>query len=86
MIHRKGGSIELNFVQLNRHTRDNADTCLLHNMYEIILFVLYYNKLMYKFLNMYHLCNGFTSIITLSFYRVGVRTATDIVRYHPYGH
>ena len=62
LLRREDDYTELNLAQLYCHIRDKADTCSLHNMYDIILFVLYHDILLHKFPSIRHPCEAFHAI------------------------
>ena len=57
---------ELNLAQLYRHVRKKIDTCPMHNIYEIILYIMYHDQLLNMFPSVRNPCDGFTHITTPS--------------------
>ena len=75
---------ELNLSQLYRYVRRKADTCPLHKIYEVILYIMYQDQLLNMFPIVKNSCDRFTRIVTPSFDSGGQRTSEDIVHFHPY--
>ena len=61
-----------------------VDTCPLHNIYEVILYVMYHDQLLHRFPNVRIPCDGFTRITTPTINIDGTTTSEALVRVHPY--
>ena len=75
---------ELNLYQLYRHVRRKTDMSPLHNIYEVILYVLYHQQLLNIFPSVRNSCDGFTRIAIPLLAPGGQNTSEEIVRFHPY--
>ena len=75
---------DLNLAQLYRHVRMKVDTCPLHNIYEVILYVMYHQQILHLFPTVRDPCDGFTRITTPTLNKDGTATSEDLVRVHPY--
>ena len=75
---------ELNLAKLYRHVRRKVDMCLMHNIYEIILYVIYHDQLLNMFPSVRNPCDGFTRIATPSINLGSTSTSEVMVRVHPY--
>ena len=76
---------ELNLAQLYTHIRRKVYTCLIHNMYEIILYVLYNDKFLHMFPAIHNPCNSSNPIDTPVLILRGESTTTGLIRYRSYG-
>ena len=74
-----------NLAQLYTHIHRKADTCPMHNMYEIILCIIYHENLLHLFPIIRNPCDECTPIATSVLNQTVDSIATDLIRYHPYG-
>ena len=75
----------LSLRQLYVHIRRKSDTCPMHNIYEVILYVLYRDALLHLFPDIVRdPCDGQTQIPTPTLNHDGDSTSCLIVRHHPY--
>ena len=61
-----------------------VDTCPLHIIYEVILYVMYHDHLLHPFPTIWNPCDGFTRIVTPSINTDETNTSEDLVQVHPY--
>ena len=83
-LKKKDDCNDLNLAQLYRHVRMKVDTCPLYNIYEIILYVMYYDHLLHIFPTIRNPCDCVTHIATPSINTDGTNTSEDLVQVHPY--
>ena len=62
LMNRKHTFNELNLALLYRHFRRKADTCPMHNIYGVSLYVLYHDKLLHLFSFIRNPCDDYTPI------------------------
>jgi len=75
---------ELSLAQLYHHVRRKVDTCPIHNIYEVILYVMCHDQLLNMFPSVRNPCDGFTGNSTPSINPGGTSTSTVMVQVHPY--
>ena len=84
MIQRGDNWNQLNLVQLYRHIGRKVDSCVMYNVFEVILHLLYHDNVLRKFPQFRNLCDGSTPIVNLNVTLAGKGTKTVIIRYNLY--
>ena len=75
---------QLNMTQLFRHIRMKADTCPMHNIYEVVLHLLYSDSILRRFPQFLNPCDGSTAILTPTVMENSNGENTLLVRHNPY--
>ena len=79
VIQRDGNWNQLNLVEFFRHIGKKEDSCAMHNVFEVILHLLYHNNVLHKFPQFRNPCDGTTRIITPNINLAGKCTGTILV-------
>ena len=83
-IQRNNNWNQLNMTQLFRHIRIKTDTCPMHNIFEVVLHLLYYDSLLHRFPQFRNPCDGSTPILTPIVVENSNGENTLLVRHNPY--
>ena len=85
-MQRKNNWNQLNMTQLYRHISMKADTCLMHNIFEVVLHLLYFDSVLHRFPQFRNPYDGTTLILTPTIVENNNGQNTLLVRHNPYAH
>ena len=85
-MQRKNKWNQLNIPQLFRHVSMKADTCPMHNIFNVVLHLLYFDSVLHRFPQFRNPCDGTTPILTPTVVENNNDQNTLIVRHNSYAH
>ena len=83
-MQRKNNWNPLNMPQLYRHISMKADTCPMHNIFEVVLHLLYFDSVLHHLPQFRNPCDGTTLIVTPTVSLDSSGQNTLLVQHNPY--
>ena len=81
---RKNNWDQLNLPQFYHHISMKADSCPMHNIFEVVLHLLYFDTVLHRFPQSRNPCDGTIPIVTPTVYPDSSGQNTLLVRHSPY--